>query len=384
MELSNGGALGSVTIRKRNAANNGYDTVASLNGEGCATINGVPDSICAFNNSAPINGGPWRNFDNHGAEITTLQVNSFTEFGLNVTAALGTTPCFSTLQVKTRSSPSFTSELKDFSLANFQSCVATASTQIHSGAPGGAAHVAADIQTTEVPVGTQVHDKALVTGTIGFAAPTGTVTFKRFGTGDCSGSSTDETVALTVVTPPTASTAGISAAESSGFSPTPGALSYRATYNGDTNYPTAVNAACEPLTVSKVNSAVSTDIRLNSASGQSVLNQVVSSGTTVVDVATITGSSLGDPTGTVTFRRFVNGGCSGTFVDEQVQIAADSNPADGIATVTSSQQTMSSATGSFLSYQVSYGGDGRYNGSQSSVCEPVCQLNFTTQQQLKQ
>jgi len=380
MDFNNGGALGSVTIRKRNAANSGYDTITTLNGEGC----NAADTVCAFNNSAPINGGPWRNYDNHGAEITTLPINSFTEFGVNVTALLGATPCFSTVQVKTRSSPSFTAELKDFALANFQSCVATARTEIHSGPSVGAAHTAADIQgpAATVPVGTQVHDKAIVTGTIGFTAPTGTVTFKRFATANCTGSSVLDTVTLTVVTPSTASTAGISAAESGTFSPLAGALSYQATYNGDSNYPTPVTAACEPLTVNKVNSAVNTDLRENTASGASVMNTAVSSGTTVVDVATITGNaSLGDPTGTVEFRRFTDGGCSGTFVLETVTIVADANPGDGIATVTSSQQTLSSAAGSFLSYQVSYGGDGRYNPSQSSVCEPVCQLKKTSQQQ---
>jgi hypothetical protein len=377
MDFDNGGALGSVTIRKRNAANNGYDVITTLTAEGC----NAGDTACAFNNHAPINGGPWKNFDNHGAEITSLPTNSFTEFGINVTALLGSTPCFSTMQVKTRSSPSFTAELKDFALANFQSCQATAATEIHAGATVGAAHIATDIQNTAVPVGTLVHDKALVTGTVGFTAPTGTVTFKRFGTSNCTGSSQDETVALTVVTPNTATTAGVSAAESSAFAPSAGVLSYRAVYNGDANYPGAINAACEPLTINRVNSAVTTDIRENSASGTSVMNKAVPSGTVVVDVATITGSaSLGDPTGQVTFRRFTNGGCSGTFTDEVVTLVADSDPSDGIATATSSQQTMAAPAGSFLSYQVSYGGNGTYNASQSSKCEPICQLVTTTQQ----
>jgi hypothetical protein len=75
-------------------------------------------------NGGSIDGGDWPNFDNHGGTITNLQTNAFTEFAIDVTAALGFTPCFSTIQVKSRSSQSFTATLKDFSLQAFQSCVA--------------------------------------------------------------------------------------------------------------------------------------------------------------------------------------------------------------------------------------------------------------------
>src|SRR5207244_7230588 len=59
-------------------------------------------------------GGPWANYDNHGNVITTLPANAFTEMGVDITNVLGESPCLSTFMGKTRSSASFTSELKDF------------------------------------------------------------------------------------------------------------------------------------------------------------------------------------------------------------------------------------------------------------------------------
>ncbi len=60
------------------------------------------------------------------AVIGALPANAFTEFGVNVTELLGGTPCISTFMGKTRSSQSFTAELKDFSgPAGFNICGAS-------------------------------------------------------------------------------------------------------------------------------------------------------------------------------------------------------------------------------------------------------------------
>jgi len=380
MDFSQGGSFGGVSIRKRHeGVTNNYDLITSLGTQGCNLASGTldADSVCAFANGAPIDGGPWDNFDNHGAVITTVQTNAFTEFGVDVTEALGTTPCFSTVQVKTRSSGSFTATLKDFALHGFQQCTASATTQIHSGASVGATHNAPDIQTQTVPVGTTVHDKAIVTGTIGFDTPTGDVTFNRFANGTCSGTpASTETVDLTETASPTPSTAGVAAAESSSFTTSAaGGLSYQAVYNGDTNYPTPVTSDCEPLTVAKTNSAVNTDIRQGNVNGSSVLDTHVGNNTTVVDVGTITGSAPGtpDPTGTVTFQRFANANCSGTPASsEDKTLVADLNPNDGTATAVSSTYTTSAAGGEFVSYKVIYSGDGVYFASTATVCEPIC------------
>jgi len=108
MDFLKGGGLGSVTVRKWNGSD--YVLEGTAAGVGCTNT----DVICAFNNEVPIDGGPWQNFDNHGNVITTLSTNSFTEIGVDLTNLIGASPCLSTFMAKTRSSGSFTSELKDF------------------------------------------------------------------------------------------------------------------------------------------------------------------------------------------------------------------------------------------------------------------------------
>ena len=130
MDFEQGGALGLVEVRSWDPIL-GYVLKAVLakdpntgSAEGCnEAYNGVPaDAICAVNNGDDIDGGPWPNYDRHGAVIEMLPENAFTEVGINVTAILGFTPCLNTLQVKTRSSPAFNSELKDFALSGFNIC----------------------------------------------------------------------------------------------------------------------------------------------------------------------------------------------------------------------------------------------------------------------
>jgi hypothetical protein len=127
MDFLKGGALGSVTIRRWNGTT--YEQIGLAGGEGCfptppsAPTPNEQDAICAFNNGANIDGGPWPNYNNHGTEIINLQKNAFTEIGVDLTALIGANPCISTFMGKTRSSGSFTSELKDFAgPQNFDVC----------------------------------------------------------------------------------------------------------------------------------------------------------------------------------------------------------------------------------------------------------------------
>jgi Prealbumin-like fold domain len=109
MDFVQGGGIGSVEVRRWNG--NEYELEGVGGGEGC----NVADTICAFNNGTTIDGGPWPNFEKDGDVVDNLLPNAFTEIGVDVTALLGTTPCISTVMDKTRSSQSFTAELKDFS-----------------------------------------------------------------------------------------------------------------------------------------------------------------------------------------------------------------------------------------------------------------------------
>jgi hypothetical protein len=123
MDFVQGGGIG--TIEVRNWDGNSYELTGQQDeGEGC----NAADTICGFNNGGLIDGGPWPNLDKSGAIITQLPQNGFTEIGVDVTALLGETPCISTVMGKSRSSQSFTAELKDFSApASFPICGANIS-----------------------------------------------------------------------------------------------------------------------------------------------------------------------------------------------------------------------------------------------------------------
>ena len=145
MDFVTGGGIGSISVHEWNGTE--YVQVGDSAGEGC---NG-PDTICAFNNGAAIDGGPWPNFDKTGNEVTSIQQNGFTEFGVDVTALEGETPCVSTIMGKTRSSQSFTAELKDFAgPTSFPICKATISI-----APDDV-NAVGDSHTFNVNVGTSV------------------------------------------------------------------------------------------------------------------------------------------------------------------------------------------------------------------------------------
>ena len=126
LDYTKGGDLGTLEVRR--FTNGNYVHVFTLASEGCnedADLEGPDneDVICGFTNGAPINGGPWPNFNSKGVETTAdLPTNSFAEFGINITKLLGDELCFATFGVHTRSSASFTAELKDFAIGGFQVC----------------------------------------------------------------------------------------------------------------------------------------------------------------------------------------------------------------------------------------------------------------------
>ena len=83
-----------------------------------------------------------------------------------------------------------------------------------------------------------MHDQAFVAKAAGTPdaapAPAGNVVFHRYATIDCTGTPTDQTVALTPGNPSTA--------VSDNFAPTAN-MSYRADYLGDASYPAATARA---------------------------------------------------------------------------------------------------------------------------------------------
>jgi hypothetical protein len=116
MDFEVGGTLGLLEIRQWDGAS--YVVMESLTSSGCNT----DDTVCAFNNGAAIGGGDWPSYNSKGKVVEQIEANGFTEAGINITKILGSTPCFSTVQAKTRSSASFNSSLKDFALSGFSVC----------------------------------------------------------------------------------------------------------------------------------------------------------------------------------------------------------------------------------------------------------------------
>jgi hypothetical protein len=358
------------------------------------------DKTCATTNRAVIKAGltgiPWLTKtktskpSQPGLTSADLDIGEFFEGGIDLTAS-GITGCFSNIAVDTRSSASTTATLFDFTLGKFQDCNTNVATAIHSGAtPADPTHTTnnADIQNTEVVVGTTIHDKAFVTGNIGTASPvpTGTVIFKLYSGDNCgvtSGSlqSTSSAITLVLETAATATTGAVVVAESPSFQITTAtSFSYTATYSGDGNYP-GNSDGCEKIAGKTVVSSVVTDIRTDPADPTtSVLNKKVAKGTTIYDVATVTGATgLGNPTGKATFFRYNSANCSGTAVGtaEEVTLTANAGSDPPTSYAISSGYTTTAAAGEFVSFKVTYtpATGSPYSGDIADLCEPICSFD---------
>ncbi len=192
---------------------------------------------------------------------------------------------------------------------------------------------------TSVSIGTTVHDTSTLSG--GSSTITGTITYMRYSTADCTGTSTDETVTIGL---------GNIVPDSSGFvTSIVGAISYRVSYGGDANN-APTTSACEPLTVQKASPTITTSL-----SATSILP-----GGSVFDTATMTsGFQAG---GTLTYNLFNGSTCSGSAT-----LVSTVTVTNGVVP-NSASQTFNTA-GSF-SWNAVYGGDANNNAA-TSPCEPL-------------
>lgn len=115
------------------------------------------NTICAINNDVSIDGGPWANFNrsNNTGPVQSLPVNAFTEIGIklgNLPGQLGQRSCIRSLNLTTRTSPSVSSSLKDFSLIRFDSCAALSGGTVEVSADGTCGTEVAPISGWEVRV----------------------------------------------------------------------------------------------------------------------------------------------------------------------------------------------------------------------------------------
>lgn len=185
-----------------------------------------------------------------------------------------------------------------------------ATTEYMSDTPDVAAdiHDSNDINHTgiggsTVQTGTTIHASATLTAGTG-PTPTGTVTFHRFATIDCTGVPVDETLALIN---------GV--IESGDFLTTAGYLSYLVDYDPDAfsdHYNPSISA-CVPLGVGTT-PAVATQIHDDLHSD--ITGSSVIAGGDIHAQASVSGA----PTGTVTFHRFDTADCTGLSVNDTVAL----------------------------------------------------------------
>jgi len=214
-------------------------------------------------------------------------------------------------------------------------------TQIH-GVNGAHSDVGG---ATHVPLGSTVHDTATVTGAVdGFAI--GAVSFTLDGS--------------PVDNDPTADgTATARSMESGALAA--GAYTYKASVVGNANYEGDLSAD-EPLTVDKKDTTVVTQV--HDGAHTDITGKSVASGITVHDSSTVNGAIDAFPlTGSVTYRLYNNGTCSGDPVSTEGPLA--------VGTESSGLVTTNGAWG----YKVTYGGNANYNES-VGPCEPFSVLTF--------
>ena len=261
MDFENGGALGFVEVKVWDDTIDEYVLIDDVAGEGC-NIGGAPpllpaDTICAFNNNNTIDGGPWDNFDSKGP-VMDLAENAFTEFAVNLSAVFtsqnATLPlCFTSINFKSRSSQSISSELKDFALGAFDICQVMLSTEIQEfeGVSGSdpSGYVGTDIT---VPVGTWVRETAtvIINNPQGID-PDGKVTFQIWDAVGCEGGSGTELTPVDVNIPFPGDDDETVTVAMPDFQATSD-RSFRATYVPDpagAGFPGATDTVCENLMV---------------------------------------------------------------------------------------------------------------------------------------
>jgi stalled ribosome alternative rescue factor ArfA len=295
---------------------------------------------------------------------------TFGETAINLTGA-GVFPpnvceAFGSAFVKSRSSASFTAEVKDFIApiaVNITNCKnPTISTTVFDATTNKA------WSGSEV-VGASAYDTATLTGASATAG--GTVTYYFFGAGQtctngtipAAGTFTNSfPVTVTSGTVPNSPTVGPLAA---------GSYNFLASYGGDTINHANVSA-CEPFAVGKANTTTSTVV-VDETSASNVPPGTVSLGDIVHDTATV-GTQIDGTviSGTVTYTFFTGGDCTtGTPAS-----AGTVTLAGGLAPISNSEGPLSAGS---YAFQATYNGDSNYSASTSS-CEPfsIGKVNTTT------
>ncbi len=349
--------------------------VASAGDALCGRVNGTTTCVIKPSKTEPFPppcsgpgafSTPWAPND----APNTLAPPTFSEAGVNLSKLSVTLPCIAAFMAETRSSPSVTATLKDFTLSpTGEACGSGTRTEIHNVANHGTGSDP-DIQSATVAVdkGTVVHDKAFVTPSGPGGLATGTVTYSRWNSNTTCSGTPDNTETVTISPGIPANTESTTQVPDSSFYTTTGApgISYRATYNAVAPY-TNSTSLCEPLKV--VNPTTITT--LLSGDGQGPAAKItVHIGSAVTDSATLSGQTS-DAGGTVTYTVYTENTCTTVFANAGTKTVVNGVVPDSNAV------TMSTA-GTFY-WQAVYSGDTNNKGSKS-VCgdEVVLVINPST------
>jgi hypothetical protein len=199
--------------------------------------------------------------------------------------------------------------------------------------------------------GASAYDTATVVGH-GSIIPTGTVTYLFFTNGSCTAPpTTTQNVTLNTGAVPNSGTVGPLAT---------GSYSYEAAYGGDIDYDASPVSACEPFTVAGATPTTATAV--DDATSNAPWDGSEVTGASAYATATVTGNTGIAPTGTVTYWFFTDGSCSAP--PSTTQNATLNNGA-----VPNSGTVGPLDAGSY-SFDAVYNGDGNYDASPVSACEP--------------
>src|SRR5437867_2445531 len=312
-DLSKGGTVPTISIRTWSGSAWGPATVIS--GAGGSALGAVNTSTIASGDSGGIGSQDAFTFGEAAIAFSALFPSG------------GQCGSFGSAYLKSRSSDSFTAELKDFiapEKVNISNC-----TTLTTNA------------TTPVTIGSPISDTATISGATSDAG--GTITFHLFSDATCA---TEVSTGLSPVT-----VNGNGNYNSGNFTPTAvGTYYWTAVYSGDAknlSASTSCGDANESSIVNKAPSSISTAQQLRPQ-----------------DSATISATAGGTPTGSVTFKLFPPGDttCSGSAVyTETVTLAGGS-----ASTTNSTFSVSSAAVASTYRWLVTYSGDAKHEGTTSA------------------
>lgn len=336
-----------------------------VSGAGAICNSDNPQEACAITNDMTED-APWPYVSKDGF-VNQFPFETFFEGGINISEVIGGDTCFASFMAETRSSSSFTASLKDFVISDFPVCGTSLRTEIHEKGTHSP-----NLDGLAVDAGTFVHDAAFLTVTgPGTITPVGDVVFTLFNAANCQGTGT----VIATVDISTGTTIGDEIrVETADMQFNAGAISYEAKFiSGDALLPDAT-AACENLTLNKLNSTTVTEIHKQGTHSPDLKGTTQFVGINIHDFAKVTATGAPAITGNVSFTLYDNGTCDGnpitSFGTNGTQVVGLDNSGEAETANFDTTGYLTTDANASLSFKASYGGDTNYNPS-DALCEPL-------------